>query len=311
MLKTENRPAPSYAATPRLQPAPSNLARLKLLGTLGIILVLCFGTPLYELARFARGSDLYSHALLIPFISAYLIWLKRGSFVPGSRPAPWWAMIPVWLGLSMVALYWIGVHYQWKLEVVDYLFLMTGSFVLLLAGLCLAVLGKTNFAVLVFPLAMLSFMAPLPALARRWVETFLQNGSAEAAWLMLKLSGMPVLKAGTYFQLPGLSMEVAPECSGIHSSIVLLISSLLAGQLLLRSNWSRAVLVLAIVPLALLRNGFRIFTLAQLSVQVDRNFIHSDLHHRGGPIFFALSLLPLFLLLWALRKWERRFPTQN
>jgi hypothetical protein len=32
--------------------------------------------------------------------------------------------------------------------------------------------------------------------------------------------------------------------------------------------------------------------------------IDSDLHHKGGPIFFALSLIPLFLLLWWFRRME-------
>src|SRR5262249_56535760 len=34
---------------------------------------------------------------------------------------------------------------------------------------------------------------------------------------------------GLVFDLPGFSLEVAPECSGIHSTLVLFITSLLAG----------------------------------------------------------------------------------
>ena len=33
--------------------------------------------------------------------------------------------------------------------------------------------------------------------------------------------------------------------------------------------------------------------------------IDSTIHHRGGPFFFALSLIPQFLLLWWLRRQER------
>jgi hypothetical protein len=34
--------------------------------------------------------------------------------------------------------------------------------------------------------------------------------------------------------------------------------------------------------------------------------IDSPIHHRGGPIFFSLSLIPLFALLWWLRASETR-----
>lgn len=63
-------------------------------------------------------------------------------------------------------------------------------------------------------------------------------------------------------------MEVAPQCSGIRSSLVLFITSLIGGYLFLRSPWRRFALAAFVLPLALLRNGFRVFVLGQLCVQV-------------------------------------------
>ncbi len=54
--------------------------------------------------------------------------------------------------------------------------------------------------------------------------------------------------------------------------------------------------------LGIVRNAFRIFVLSELCVHVNPNFIDSPLHHRGGPIFFALSLVPFFLLVWIVKK---------
>jgi len=85
---------------------------------------------------------------------------------------------------------------------------------------------------------------------------------------------------------------------------VLFITSLVAGGLFLRSPWRRAVLTLAVLPLALLRNGFRVFTIGQLCVRIGPQMIHSPIHKQGGPLFFALSLIPFFLLLLWLRKSE-------
>ncbi|MGN6641808.1 MAG: archaeosortase/exosortase family protein, partial [Verrucomicrobiota bacterium] len=51
------------------------------------LLVVCFSVPLFQLTRFALSSELYSYIVLIPFISAYLIWTKR-EHVSVSQPAP-------------------------------------------------------------------------------------------------------------------------------------------------------------------------------------------------------------------------------
>jgi exosortase/archaeosortase family protein len=59
------------------------------------------------------------------------------------------------------------------------------------------------------------------------------------------------------------------------------------------------------IPLGLLRNGFRVFTIGELCVHLGPQMIDSPIHHRGGPIFFALSLIPLFILLVVLQKYER------
>ena len=151
-------------------------------------------------------------------------------------------------------------------------------------------------------------MAPFPVFLRDWIEAFLQQGSAIAAHALFLLSGTPVLREDVLFQLPGFRLEVAPECSGIHSTLVLFITSLVAAHLFLRSPWKRGLVVLAILPLALLRNGLRVFSIGYLCVYVDPGMIHSQIHHRGGPLFFALSLIPLFALLFLLWRSEQRRP---
>ncbi|MEI6395048.1 MAG: archaeosortase/exosortase family protein, partial [Verrucomicrobiota bacterium] len=162
------------------------------------------------------------------------------------------------------------------------------------------------------PAAFLVFMVPFPVFLLEGIESFFQRGSAEAAQALFALSGMPVFRQGMSFQLPGFSLQVAPECSGIHSSLVLFITSLLAGYLLLNSPWKRAVLVLAVVPLALLRNGLRIVTIGQLCVRVSPDMINSYIHRQGGPVFFALSLIPFFfLLLFLQRLGSRTNPKAN
>jgi len=115
-----------------------------------------------------------------------------------------------------------------------------------------------------------------------------------------------VFRDGQTFCLPGLTVQVAEECSGIHSSLVLFITSLVAGRIFLKTLWPRVVLTLIVVPLSLIRNGVRIVTISLLTIHVDPRIIDSPLHHRGGPVFFVLSLMGLLVVLWGLRWMEGR-----
>jgi exosortase C (VPDSG-CTERM-specific) len=269
------------------------------------LLTCAFAVPLWELLRFSLKSSLFSHVPLIPLISAWWIW-KR----PGGEAAPHIRSSPAWAALAAVAAgllcagYWLWG--RGSLAPAGYLGLMTTSYLLALLAAALATLGGGVVRAFRFPLLFLVFMIPWPQPLVDAVETGLQYASAEAAHVMLVLSGLPVLRDGLVFRVPGLTFEVAQECSGIRSSLVLFITSVLGAQLLLRTRWRRWVLVLAVLPLGVLRNGFRILTLALLCVHVDPAMIDSPLHHRGGPIFFVLSLGPFFLLLWWLRRGERK-----
>jgi exosortase/archaeosortase family protein len=74
--------------------------------------------------------------------------------------------------------------------------------------------------------------------------------------------------------------------------------------LFLHRPWARIILVVFVVPLAIVRNGFRILVIGLLCVHVGPHMIDSIIHRRGGPLFFALSLVPLVALLWWLRRVE-------
>jgi exosortase len=91
-----------------------------------------------------------------------------------------------------------------------------------------------------FPLFFLAFMIPLPEIAVDTLEEASKQASAEvASWLFL-ITGTPFLRSQTMFQLPGITITVAKECSGIRSTLVLIITSLLAAKCL-PARWRHAV----------------------------------------------------------------------
>jgi len=275
-----------------------------LLGT--VSLVLCFSVPLIRLVRFAAASGLYSHIILIPFISLYLVWQKRRSLQPGSPPPRRWATVFLIAGLVPLAGVWIPALSGTLLAPQDALALATLSFLLLFGAICCLSLGRETLRSLAFPLGLLLFMVPFPAGLQTLLEAILQHGSAAAAYGFFRMAGTPVFNHDLVFELPGFNnIRVAHECSGIHSSLALFITSLLAGDWFLRSPWRRTILAAAVLPLAILRNGVRIFTIGELCVHVGPEMIDSPIHRRGGPLFFVLSLVPFLLLLIYLMRQER------
>jgi len=268
------------------------------------VLVVGFAWPLIQLALFAWDSSLYSHILLIPFVSLYLIWERRSAVVNATgawRPVALLALLP---GLALLG--WHAASSGWTWSVEDRLAATTASFLLLLGAGFVGYLHTNTLRALAFPLGFLVFMIPFPERAMAAMETLLQHGSATAARAFFALTGPPLFYQDLVFQFPGgFSMQIAPECSGIHSSLVLFITSVLAGHLFLRSGWKRAALTFFVIPLALVRNGFRVFVIGQLCVRISPDMINSWIHRKGGPVFFVLSLVPFLLLLFVLVKYDR------
>jgi exosortase len=188
----------------------------------------------------------------------------------------------------------------------DYLALMALAYVSFLAAGGFLFFGARWMAACAFPMAFLLFMIPLPDAAVDWLEWASSAASAEVSAWLFTATGTPLLRRGTTLALPGITLEVARECSGIRSSWALFITAVLASHVILRSSWRRVALVAFVIPLGILRNGFRILVIGLLCVNVGPHMIDSFIHRRGGPIFFALSLVPLFLLLLWLRRQERR-----
>src|SRR5438874_3507214 len=266
------------------------------------LVILCgaFALPLRDFATYARHSDVHSYVLLIPFVTAYLIYIRWKSLSRELSTAWGYALLLAAAGTGALL---ASLHFT-ELGQNDYMTLIALSFVcFVIAGIFLF-LGSEWAHSAMFPLFFLAIMIPLPEAAVDFLENASKEASAEVAnWLFL-ITGTPFLRSGTDFQLPGITITVAKECSGIRSSLVLVITSILATNMFLRTTWRRVLLVFAVIPLGLLRNGVRILTISLLCVHIGPHMINSVIHRRGGPFFFAASLIPLFLLLWWLRRGE-------
>jgi exosortase len=267
----------------------------------GVVLgAICF--PLRDLLVSSANKEYYSHITLIPFISAFLLFKERRRIF--SHPTYTLTWGPLLMGIGAIS-FAVAENDMIALSSNDLTSLMISSAILFWVGGMILLYGLSAVHRAIFPVLFLAFMVPIPGHLLEQAIYFLQVGSTEASYLILRGAGVPVFREGFVFHLPGMSVEVAKECSGIRSSIALLILGVLVAHLFLKAPGKRIVLLLSIVPMAILKNAIRIATLSLLGVYVDERFItQSFLHHSGGFLFFIPSLILMGLVLWLLKRSE-------
>ncbi len=256
-----------------------------------------FWAPLSRLIRFSFQQEHYSHIILIPLLSAAVFSLERKRIFSHveTRWGPGLGLL-----LAGTLFYWFGRRDSASPSENDQLSIAMLCIVVVWIGAFVLCYGLRTLRAGLFPALFLFLMVPIPDSLLNQAISSLQTGSAEVTDAAFQLLGVPVLRTGFIFLLPGVTIEVSKECSGIRSSLALLIMSLLAGHLFLRSVRTKAVLILATLPLIVLKNGVRIVTLSLLSIYVDPRFLTGSLHRDGGILFFlfALTLMaPVLLLL--------------
>ena len=260
--------------------------------------------PFKELLKLLSSqNELYSHIFIIPLVSGYLIFLRRKEIFSNIHYS---ILSGITLIIIGIILYFIATYQGVKLNPNDHLALIIFSVLILWLGCFVLIYGSQTFKAGAFPILFLLFMVPIPTYLVNKVIFLLQSASAEVSYAFIKLTGVPIYRDGFVFQLANVSVEVAEQCSGIRSSIALLITSLLAGHLALGSGWGKIILALSIFPITIVKNGLRITTLSLLGSYVDITYLtNSLLHKKGGILFFILGLMllaPIYLLLNRMEK---------
>ena len=252
----------------------------------------------------ALTNDAYTHIILILPVAAALVvmnkLLRDAQPVPSIRGG-----LPLLVLAAMVACYSKGLG-RLHIGIDESLALSMFAFVVWWIGAFVLCFGTRLARMNAFPLCFLFWLVPIPTVALNWIVKILQQGSAAAAHGIFAIVGIPVTQDGLILSIPGLSIQVAAECSSIRSSLLLAVTTLVLCHLLLRSFWGKALIALAILPLAILKNGVRIFTLSILGAYVNPDILNSPLHHQGGIVFFLASLIAVFALLWVVGQIERK-----
>ena len=255
---------------------------------------------LFATFALAFRNDAYTHILLILPISAALIFLEWTPRTvepePNSRAGSVLLVLAALIGF-------IGGGWRRGTTLTADMQLSIGMLALVTwwIGAFVCCFGIRASRKCLFSLCFLLWLVPLPEFALNHIVSFLQQGSAYAARLLFGIARVPVAQDGVRLSIPGLTLEVAKECSSIRSSLMLLVTTMVLAHLLLHSGWGKALVIVTAIPLSLAKNGLRVFTLAILGVYVDPAFLNGWLHHHGGVIFFLVFLASLFALLRLVR----------
>src|SRR5437899_9073051 len=258
---------------------------------------LFFMRPLTLLIRSSLTNDDISYVILIPFLSAWILFTERRKiFLELSTDKELGGGILILGVFTVISSRLMGGGSLAGLGLTGYIL----SLVLFwLAGFALF-FGRSALKAAHFSLVFLFLMVPPPNILLDRVVYLLQLGSTWITEALFDLLHVPALREGFVFHLARVDIEVAKECSGIRSSMALLILALLATHFKLKSFWKKALFLACGLFMMILKNGIRIATLTLLAMYVDPGFLYGRLHHQGGVVFFLIGLvllLPVLLLL--------------
>ena len=265
--------------------------------------------PLLATLSLALRNDQYTHILLILPVSLALIFLDwpslHAKFAPSIRAGSVFLVIAV-LAATFAAVRSSTLRPDLQLSIRMF------ALVLFWIGACVLCFGLRVARALLFPLCFLFWLVPFPQAVLTAVITLLQQGSAATAHWLFTAAGVPVSQDGVVLNIPGLTVEVSQECSSIRSSSMLLVTTMVLAQVLLRSPWRKALVIAVAVPLSVAKNGLRIFTISMLGTRVDPGYLTGRFHHQGGIVFFLVALGLIFALIWLLKRAENKeAPTRN
>ena len=236
---------------------------------------------------FARDSY-YSHGILIPFVTAFLIWQKRDvlkKIKPETSP---WGLRLFFLG--------IAIH---LLSALFRVYFSSGfSLIIVLFGLTLHFYGSKALKEVIFPISFLAFMIPLPMLVITNLSFRLKIFATQIAVGALNNMGLFCVQHGSTIAMRHAYVVVEDACSGLRSLITLMALGSLFAYWMKSSFFKKAILFVSTIPIAVITNVGRIIFLSFVSEIWGTQRAMGPIHEASGIIIF----LGAFCLLYVVQK---------
>ena len=254
---------------------------------LGVILAyIYYPTFAWMVDRWAARDSYYGHGFLIPLVSLYWVFKKRGVLAScEQKPEP--------LGLVILLL---GAALQFLSSLFRIYFLSAISFVTLLFGVVYFLFGKKVVREIWFPIVFLFLMVPLPLLVISEVTLKMKFFVSEISTFLLNSMGMKSMREGSYIYTPHAVCLVGDPCSGLRSFLAFLCLGFVFAYGTQLERWKKVTLIVAGLPLAIVTNVIRVFVMALLGEVYGMEFTASPTVHDGaGILTFIFALLCFFI----------------
>jgi exosortase len=250
-----------------------------------VLLAVCYAPVLYRLvSQWYNDADM-GHGFFVPVIAGYIAWQKRDKLA-GLLPRPnWWGLaIMVWAGVQLY-LGTLGAE----------LFTARTSFVISIIGAVLLLGGKEYLKIFAFPLFLLFFMVPIPAVIYNQITFPLQLLASRVAEDAISLLQIPIIREGNVLELASQKLNVVEACSGIRSLLTLTFLSLVYGYFCEKRMWIRVVLFFSTIPIAIVANAGRV-TLTGVIADFKPELAEGLFHEAQGWVIFMVAFAILALL---------------
>jgi exosortase len=260
------------------------------LALVGLATVTVYFHVLSSLVSQWASDENYSHGFLIVPFALYFAWAQRARLAAVPIRPSIAGLIVVCASLLVLIAGLFGAE----------LFLTRISLIGVLGGSVLFLLGWQHLRLLAFPLALLVFMVPLPALVFNQIAFPLQLFASRVGEVALTTAGIPVLREGNILELSTTRLEVAQACSGIRSLVSLVTLGVLLGKLNEPRRWARVVLALVAIPIAIVENAARVAGTGIAAHWVGPAAAEGFFHTFSGWVMFVLAFVLLLLTQHAL-----------
>ncbi len=257
---------------------------LPFVAALALIGLLYWGTFSWWWVEWTMPGSFYAHSVFVPFFVAVMVYRNRERLA-----AARWQ--PSWFGLPLVALAMVVLLVAQRSGVTV---IQSLSFVLLLFGSALLLLGVARSRILLFPLLFVMMMMPLvPDQLINGIAFPIQITSAKIATSLLNLITLHSVREGTMIQMENYKMAVELPCSGFKTLVSLLTFSAAFAYLVEGALWKRWLLFLMTAPLSLFINAMRITFIGIVGELVSARAA-ATFHDWSGFISLIIAFLFLF-----------------
>lgn len=243
------------------------------------------------------GEPNWSHAIFIPLVGLYYLWVNREQ-LRAAKVKPAWSG----LGIALFGILFFGYgiypgQNDWFKDI---------GMVIALFGIVTLLCGWAVMRIAWFPIVFLLCALPWPGLLYSKIASPLQELAAGVAVKTLQVANVEAWRFGTKIIMVGnhnavRTLNVAEACAGLRSLMTFVSLAAMLAFLSSRPLWAKIVMVVTAVPIAIFCNVMRVSGQGLLDRYVSQQLSESFAHQFVGVIMLIPAFFLILLVGWILQ----------